>query len=109
MYTSACCRSALCHQHNCYFSISKMTMSHGWYRAKLVANWKCQKNISSLTLPAQSLDLNQIENLYSIKYNLVDSQETSDSQAHIERVAHPRLEPWSHPRQPVHSIQTRCR
>ena len=32
--------------------------------AKLVSNWKCQNNTRTLTFPAQSLDMNPIENLW---------------------------------------------
>jgi len=32
--------------------------------AKLVSNWKCQNTTRTLTLPAQSQDMNPIENLW---------------------------------------------
>src|SRR6218665_641710 len=91
-----------------------MTCSEPCHRAKLyrpITNWKCQNNIRTLNLSAQSLDLNPVENLCR-KNNLGDSQETSVNQA---RVAHHSLEPLvsSRPprqsRQAVRSIQTRCR
>src|SRR6218665_1696971 len=72
--------------------------------AKLVSNWKCQNNTRTLTSLAQSQDRNPIEN------NLGDSQETTDNQTQLDRVAHGRQEQGSHPRpsrQDVHSIQTR--
>src|SRR6218665_3735042 len=83
------------------------------HRVKLVTSWKCQNKTRTLTLPTQSQDMSRIENLWcKISYNnLGDSQETSDNQTQVDRVAHRSLEPESHPRPPrqaVHSIQTQC-
>ena len=58
--------------------------------------------------------MNPIENLWrKVTLEIVNSIE-SDNQTQVNRVAHGRLEPVSHPRplglgQAVHSIQTRCR
>src|SRR6218665_509824 len=82
------------------------------YLAKLVSNWKCQNNTKTLTSLAQSQDRNPIENLWrKITLEIVKTQETSDNQTQVDRVAHGRLEQGSRPRPPrqdVHSIQTRC-
>src|SRR6218665_3925864 len=64
------------------------------HRAQLVTNWKFQNKTRTLTLPTQSQDMSPIENLWN---NLGDSQETSDNQTQVDRVAHRSLEPESHP------------
>ena len=53
-------------------------------------------------MPTQSHDMSPIENLWcKISYNnLGDSQEASDNQTQVDRVAHRSLEPGSHPRPP---------
>src|SRR6218665_3159687 len=74
------------------------------HRAKLVTNWKCKNKTRTLTLPTQSQDMSLIENLWCkiSENNLGDSYmyETSDNQTQVDRVAHPSLEPVSHPRPP---------
>src|SRR6218665_3079733 len=90
-----------------------MTVIKPCHRANLVTNWKCQNKTRTLTLPTQSQDMSLIENLWCkiSENNLGDSYmyETSDNQTEVDRVAHPSLEPVSHPRdvhldrQAVHS------
>src|SRR6218665_4070131 len=80
--------------------------SEQWHRGKLVIKLKYQNSIRTLTLPAHSQHTNPIQNLWR-KVTL----ETFDNQMQVDRVAHCRLEPKSHPRPPrqaVLSIQTRC-
>src|SRR6218665_2244065 len=81
-----------------------MTVIKPCHRANLVTNWKCQNKTRTLTLPTQSQDMSLIENLWCkiSENNLGDSYmyETSDNQTQVDRVAHPSLEPVSHPRPP---------
>ena len=67
---------------------------------KLVTNWKCQNKISTLTLSTQSQDMNPIENLWLIKYDLGDivQRHPIDNLTQVDRVFHGRLQPGSQPR-----------
>jgi len=109
----AYCRNAWCYQHSCYSSVRslwKTTVNHvivlNWS-----TNWKCQNNTRTMTLPAQSQDMNPIENLWhkvtletrgDMSWDMIQSSASWSSRSRSP-------EPWSHlrpARQPVHSIQT---
>src|SRR6218665_246524 len=53
-----CCRNSWCYQHSWLFQCPFRLKhdSEPYHRAKMVTNWnwKCQNNIRTLTLPAQS-------------------------------------------------------
>src|SRR6218665_3335461 len=80
--------------------------------AKLVSNWKCQNTTKTLTLPAQSQDMNTIENIWrkitleivkghlTIKRKLIESLTAAWNRG-VTHVTRP-------PRQDVHSVQTLC-
>jgi len=89
-----------------------MTMSHGTLLNWSAINWKCQNTTRILTLPAQSQDMNTIENLWrkttleivkghpTFKPRLIESLTAAWNRG-VTHMTRP-------PRQAVHSIQTLC-
>lgn len=81
------------------------------HRSKLVINWKRQNKIKTLDWPAQSPDLNPIENLwYKVALEISKRQPTSKREL-IESLiaAWNRVVTHDHLIKLVHSMPTRCR
>lgn len=80
------------------------------HRAKLVTKWKCQKNIRTIDWPAQSPDLNPIENLWHKVALEISKRHPTTKRELIESLiaAWNRVITHDHLVRLVHSMPKRC-